>query len=165
MEFYLPTMFDPDLMKKQKMEKLKRKIVPLTNDIAYLAVFRPKVTFCRRLKSTRLNLGHGKVRHQARLTMILRRLLLVTLIFLSFSVPSALVASVGPVMKVSYRRLRKYRNPMHLPSDVALDGAGRMYLLDGTAERVMVFDEHGQPLYTLGGEGVLHRPLGHRRQQ
>lgn len=100
------------------------------------------------------------MRHKTRTTKIMRSLLLLLTIVLILFVPCAPDASVNRVLKVTYRPVFEISGTMHLPSDVALDAAGRIYLLDGTGNIVRVFDDHGKPLFTLGGEGVLRQPLG-----
>ncbi|MBI5559275.1 MAG: NHL repeat-containing protein [Deltaproteobacteria bacterium] len=70
------------------------------------------------------------------------------------------MASDGAGWTVKYRRVLEISSTMDLPSDVAVDDQGRIYILDGTAGLVRVFNSHGGPLFTLGGAGVLHQPLG-----
>ena len=98
--------------------------------------------------------------HKTRTNMIIRSLRLPVTILVLLFVPSAPIASVSPVFQISYRTVYEISGAMHLPSDVALDAAGRIYLLDGTGDIVRVFDDLGKPLFSLGGEGVLRQPLG-----
>ncbi len=49
---------------------------------------------------------------------------------------------------------------LRLPSDVDVDREGKIYILDGTADTVRVYDPRGQPLFTLGGREILRQPLG-----
>jgi DNA-binding beta-propeller fold protein YncE len=61
---------------------------------------------------------------------------------------------------VPFRQVLSVNDVMRLPSDVAVDGAGRIYILDGTASLVRVYDGQGNSLFTLGGESILKEPLG-----
>ncbi|WP_240744750.1 hypothetical protein [Desulforhopalus sp. IMCC35007] len=74
--------------------------------------------------------------------------------------PGLLLASGNSTGTVRYRKVLEIAGSMHLPTDVALDADGRMYVLDGTADLVRVFDGLGTPLFTLGGQGILDQPLG-----
>ncbi|MDY0349938.1 MAG: NHL repeat-containing protein [Desulfobulbaceae bacterium] len=60
----------------------------------------------------------------------------------------------------AYRQIMVINDVMRLPSDVAVDQQGRIYILDGTASLVRVYDRQGRPAFTLGGGGVLKQPLG-----
>ncbi|MFQ5564147.1 MAG: 6-bladed beta-propeller [Parvularculaceae bacterium] len=46
------------------------------------------------------------------------------------------------------------------PLGLALDQAGRLYVCDGTAKRVVIFDSEGEFLGAVGGEDFLERPTG-----
>jgi len=61
---------------------------------------------------------------------------------------------------VAYRQVLAINDVMRLPSDVAVDQQGRIYVLDGTASLVRVYDRQGKPAFTLGGGEVLNQPLG-----
>ncbi|WP_136810109.1 NHL repeat-containing protein [Desulfosediminicola flagellatus] len=74
--------------------------------------------------------------------------------------PNWVSASETPAEKIIYRQVLEIAGVMQLPSDVALDAEGKIYVLDGTANCVRVFDTDGNALHTLGGEGILNQPLG-----
>ncbi|WP_022853145.1 NHL repeat-containing protein [Thermodesulfatator atlanticus] len=59
-----------------------------------------------------------------------------------------------------YRLLFEIKGPLKLPSDVALGPQGWIYVLDGTNNVVRVYNPLGKPLFTLGGDKLLHWPLG-----
>lgn len=61
---------------------------------------------------------------------------------------------------VAYRQIMAINDLLRLPSDVAVDGEGRIYILDGTASLVRVYDRQGNTLFTLGGQALLKEPLG-----
>lgn len=61
---------------------------------------------------------------------------------------------------IKYRQIMAINEVMRLPSDVAVDGQGRIYVLDGTASLVRVFDRDGNAAFTLGGASLLKEPLG-----
>jgi DNA-binding beta-propeller fold protein YncE len=61
---------------------------------------------------------------------------------------------------IAYRQVSAINDLLHLPSDVAVDQQGRIYILDGTADTVRVYDRRGKPIFVLGGTSVLHSPLG-----
>lgn len=61
---------------------------------------------------------------------------------------------------VAYRQLLSINEQMRLPSDVAVDGQGRIYILDGTASLVRVYDKKGNSVATLGDKTVLKEPVG-----
>lgn len=61
---------------------------------------------------------------------------------------------------IAYRQVMTINGDMRLPSDVAIDGQGRIYVLDGTASLVRVFDRQGDAAFTLGGASLLKEPLG-----
>lgn len=46
------------------------------------------------------------------------------------------------------------------PLDVAVDGAGQLYVCDGSARRVLVYDLEGNYTKSIGGEDYLTRPSG-----
>jgi hypothetical protein len=82
--------------------------------------------------------------------------LLITLLFL----PGVLPAADGALHIIRYQPVQSISGGMKMPSDVGLDRSGRIFILDGTADTVRVYSPKGEPLFTLGGEGVLHQPLG-----
>lgn len=49
---------------------------------------------------------------------------------------------------------------LYLPLGMALDADGRLYVVDGTAKRVMIYDPDGRFLRAIGGKARLHRPSG-----
>ena len=49
---------------------------------------------------------------------------------------------------------------LYLPLGLALDAAGNLYVVDGTAKRVLVYTPEGQFLRAIGGKARLHRPSG-----
>lgn len=53
-------------------------------------------------------------------------------------------------------------SPMNMPTDVAVDGTGRVFVADGVNDRVVQFEAHGQfgESLTSVGEGKLSRPIG-----
>lgn len=61
---------------------------------------------------------------------------------------------------IVYRQLLSINEQMRLPSDVAVDGQGRMYILDGTASLVRVYDRQGNSVATLGDKSLLKEPVG-----
>jgi sugar lactone lactonase YvrE len=61
---------------------------------------------------------------------------------------------------VNYRQVLVIDDLMRLPSDVAVDGQGRIYILDGTASLVRVYDRKGHSVGTLGDKSVLKEPVG-----
>lgn len=53
-------------------------------------------------------------------------------------------------------------DPMHMPTDVALDSTGRAYVADGARDRIVIFRPDGQfdrPLTAIGDQ-KLNRPVG-----
>ncbi|MBU1234739.1 MAG: NHL repeat-containing protein [Proteobacteria bacterium] len=65
-----------------------------------------------------------------------------------------------PLNLISYRTVFVISDLLRLPSDVDVDGEGRIYVLDGTANIVRVYSQDGKPLFTLGDEKTLKFPLG-----
>ncbi|MBA3007116.1 MAG: NHL repeat-containing protein [Proteobacteria bacterium] len=61
---------------------------------------------------------------------------------------------------IAYKQVLEISGPLKLPSDVAVDGKGYIYVLDGTANLVRVYDKNGMPLFTFGGDEMLNQPLG-----
>lgn len=51
-------------------------------------------------------------------------------------------------------------NQLQKPTDIAVDGEGRIYVADAKLKTVMVFDELGLFLRTIGQPGDLDRPVG-----
>jgi len=49
---------------------------------------------------------------------------------------------------------------LYLPLGMALDGAGNLYVVDGTAKRVAIYDPEGRFLRAIGGKESFHRPSG-----
>lgn len=74
--------------------------------------------------------------------------------------PVNIIAYQKPLDILRYRTVLEITGTTHLPSDVDVDGKGNIYILDGTANVVRIYDAKGHPLYTLGGQGVLKKPLG-----
>lgn len=74
---------------------------------------------------------------------------------------AAAVQADDNLLKVAaYRQVLAITDQMRLPSDVAVDGQGRIYILDGTAGVVRVYDQQGKSVTTVGGKSVLREPLG-----
>ncbi len=65
-----------------------------------------------------------------------------------------------PPLPIYRYRLLFILRGFKLPSDVALGPQGWIYVLDGTQNLVRIFNAKGQPLFTLGGDKLLHWPLG-----
>lgn len=88
--------------------------------------------------------------------------LLPALLFVASVVPAAddfqEIAAFRQI--VNYRQILAIDDLMRLPSDVAVDQQGRIYILDGTASLVRVYDRQGNSVFTLGGKSILHEPLG-----
>ncbi|MFZ5796875.1 MAG: NHL repeat-containing protein [Thermodesulfobacteriota bacterium] len=61
---------------------------------------------------------------------------------------------------IACRQALVITDQLRLPSDVGVDGRGRIYILDGTASVVRIYDRLGMPAGTLGGASVLREPLG-----
>lgn len=87
--------------------------------------------------------------------------------WLTFSFSMLLLLSSGAVLAqdstsviVAYKQVLEISAPLQLPSDVAVDGKGYIYALDGTNNLVRVYDKNGIPLFTLGGDKMLNQPLG-----
>ena len=89
-----------------------------------------------------------------------RRWLTVTLLVTLLSIPGAILAEDGAPHIIRYQPVLSISGAMKLPSDVALDRNGRIFVLDGTADTVRLFSPKGEPLFTLGGPGILQQPLG-----
>jgi DNA-binding beta-propeller fold protein YncE len=68
--------------------------------------------------------------------------------------------AVTRTAKLVYHKIIEIEGDFNLPSDVAFDGAGRIYVLDGTEDLVKVFSATGEKLFQLGGSSVLNQPLG-----
>ena len=49
---------------------------------------------------------------------------------------------------------------LYLPLGMAKDAAGNLYVVDGTAKRVLIYDEKGDFLRAIGGKDYFHRPSG-----
>ena len=73
---------------------------------------------------------------------------------------AAVQAGDEPLKIVAYRQVLAIDDSMHLPSDAGVDGQGRIYILDGTAGVVNVYDRQGNSLFALGGNAVLKEPVG-----
>jgi len=73
---------------------------------------------------------------------------------------TSLIFAADELKYISYRQILAIDDGLHLPSDVAVDGQERIYVLDGTACTVHVYDPRGGPLFTLGDASVLNQPLG-----
>lgn len=69
-------------------------------------------------------------------------------------------ADDGSLKYIAYRHILSINDLLRLPSDVAVDRQDRIYILDGTAGLVRVYDQKGKPMFTLGGEKILNQPLG-----
>lgn len=74
--------------------------------------------------------------------------------------PVAILAQDGNPPILHYQPVLSISGSMKLPSDVAVDQSGRIFILDGTADTVRVYSPKGEPLFSLGGPGVLNQPLG-----
>jgi NHL repeat len=86
--------------------------------------------------------------------------LFVFFIPLILSMTNGVKAGEAPLNLVAYRTLFVISDPLRLPSDVAVDREGKIYILDGTANCVRVYDRNGKPLFTLGDQETLKLPLG-----
>lgn len=62
--------------------------------------------------------------------------------------------------KIIFQVICEINGPMHFPSDVAFGPDGKVYVLDGTAELIRIYDGNGIPLSILGGSDFLKQPLG-----
>lgn len=69
-------------------------------------------------------------------------------------------AQDGELKILPFHQVLAIDETLHLPSDVAVDGQERIYVLDGTADLVRVYDSSGTPLALLGGSSLLNQPLG-----
>ena len=49
---------------------------------------------------------------------------------------------------------------LYMPLGLAIDAAGNLYVCDGTAKRVTVYDKTGKFLRAIGGSEYFHRPSG-----
>lgn len=86
---------------------------------------------------------------------------LLTFIHISLLIfPGAIFAQDGARNIIFYQPVLSISGSMKLPSDVAVDQSGRIFILDGTADTVRVYSPKGEPLFTLGGAGILKQPLG-----
>ncbi len=47
-----------------------------------------------------------------------------------------------------------------MPLGLALDGQGNLYVCDGTAKRIVVYNKNGKYLRAIGGPKFFHRPSG-----
>jgi len=74
--------------------------------------------------------------------------------------PGVIFAQDGAPHIVHYQPVLSISGSMKLPSDVAVDQSGRIFILDGTADTVRVYSPKGEPIFTLGGTGILKQPLG-----
>ncbi len=67
----------------------------------------------------------------------------------------------GALDLVPYRTLFVIDDDLlQLPSDVAVDRKGRIYILDGTDSIVRIYSKSGKPLSTLGDQSTLNLPMG-----
>ncbi len=66
----------------------------------------------------------------------------------------------GALTLLPYHTLFVIDEFLRLPSDVAVDPEGKIYILDGTDSVVRVYSKHGKPLYTLGNQKTLNLPMG-----
>ncbi|BCO08305.1 hypothetical protein GF1_06810 [Desulfolithobacter dissulfuricans] len=88
------------------------------------------------------------------------RNILPLLFLLCLLLPSALPATEQPFPASRYRELFRLRDGFHLPSDVGVDRKGRIFVLDGTADRIRVYGRDGSHLLDLGTPNLLNQPLG-----
>jgi DNA-binding beta-propeller fold protein YncE len=86
--------------------------------------------------------------------------LLSFILFTILLFPGAIFAQDGAPHIIHYQPVLSISGSMKLPSDVAVDQSGRIYILDGTADTVRVHSPKGEPLFTMGGPGILKQPLG-----
>lgn len=70
------------------------------------------------------------------------------------------IAGEDPLNLVSYHSVFAISDQLSHPSDVGVDREGKIYILDGTAGIVRVYDPQGKPLFTLGDKKILNQPLG-----
>lgn len=70
------------------------------------------------------------------------------------------LSEAEPLNLITYRTLFVIGEPLRLPSDVAVDREGNIYILDGTVNVVRVYDSNGKPLFVLGDNQTLNLPLG-----
>jgi len=73
---------------------------------------------------------------------------------------SGVLADDGLLKSIAYRQVLAINDLLRLPSDVAVDRQGRIYILDGTAGTIRVYDRQGNTMFTLGGNSILNQPLG-----
>jgi DNA-binding beta-propeller fold protein YncE len=83
-------------------------------------------------------------------------LILVLLICISRGVPADELSPPG----IPHHKVLVINDVLRMPSDVAVDGENRIYILDGTADIIRVYDQEGNPLHTIGGSSLLNQPLG-----
>lgn len=72
----------------------------------------------------------------------------------------AVMAAAPPLNPIPYRTVLVINDLLRLPSDVGVDREGKIYILDGTANTVRVYDPQGKPLFILGDKKILNQPLG-----
>ncbi|MDW7773000.1 MAG: NHL repeat-containing protein [Desulfobulbaceae bacterium] len=70
------------------------------------------------------------------------------------------LAEDGLPASIAYQQVLVINDLLRLPSDVAVDSQGRIYILDGTADTVRIYDQQGNSLFTLGNSSILNQPLG-----
>jgi len=86
--------------------------------------------------------------------------LLFPLLIISVFFPAIIFAQDGAPNIVKFQPVLSISGSMKLPSDVAVDQSGRIFILDGTADTVRVYSPKGEQIFTLGGAGILKQPLG-----
>jgi DNA-binding beta-propeller fold protein YncE len=92
--------------------------------------------------------------------MIFYRWLTLSFSLLLLFSPGAVSAKNSTGEIIAYKQVLEISTHLQLPSDVAVDGKGYIYVLDGTVNLVRVYDKKGIPLFTLGGDKMLSQPLG-----
>jgi len=73
---------------------------------------------------------------------------------------SGVLADDGLLKSIAYRQVLAINDLLRLPSDVAVDSQGRIYIVDGTAGTIRVYDRQGNTVFTFGGNSILNQPLG-----
>jgi len=86
---------------------------------------------------------------------------MILLCFFLAPVTAQTTAPGGPEFTaVGFREVFRVADGFRLPSDVGLAADGRLFILDGTADCIRVYDRHGKFLYDLGSSDLLNQPLG-----
>jgi tripartite motif-containing protein 71 len=91
------------------------------------------------------------------------RLTMITLLAFAVRSPSAAEIVTAP-FRVAYETGSQIAPPLSLPTDVAIDSKGNIYVVDSGNNRVVIFDSDGQEIGSFGsegdGDGQLSGPVG-----